>query len=439
MCGFYTVTLATYRRLVRRKRAKARRTWWLHRKGDIKLSQPRLKQLKATLAQHHSRDLVFLNHIQIAMDPDWNGPWKCVTCSKINGKKAAFCDRCGDTWEHGLPHDTQPKADASQTTWTYHRWKDWETGAHNTWEQSSASSRSSSRRLRDQTKTGPRRRKPRTKAAGSKAKGRGKGKQGPPGDGQPGLRPLPPPPAPPPWPTLDHATALASNTTTVSPDPGTATLTQQQQTENREIARLLREAYPDAQTRPAEATAAIERAEQGIKKNVTKSLHSATKALDRAQKLLAETSDARRVHRNSWLAHLTESIKTWETQLETYRKHGAALQEMALKARADIAAARADIQRLSTQETDGQAALAAVPVPLAEEGHQEDVVDSEEEKLRLQLQSILQTCAGSLGVTATSPADVQTIISDEEREERGTNKRPRSVEPGVSQPGQAAK
>ena len=222
-------------------------------------------------------------------------------------------------------------------------------------------------------------------------------------------------------------------------DPGTAALTQQQQTENREIARLLREAYPDAQTRPAEATAAIERAEQGIKKNVTKSLHSATKALDRAQKLLAETSDARRVHRNSWLAHLTESIKTWETQLETYRKHGAALQEMALKARADIAAARADIQRLSSQESDGQAALAAVPAPLAEEGHQEDVVDSEEEKLRLQLQSILQTCAGSIGVTATSPADVQTIISDEEREERGTNKRPRSVEPGAPQPGQAAK
>lgn len=216
-------------------------------------------------------------------------------------------------------------------------------------------------------------------------------------------------------------------------------MTQQQLTENREIARLLREAYPDTNTRPAEATAAIERAEQGLKKSVTKSLHSATKALDRAQKLLTETSDARRVHRNSWLAHLSESIKTWESQLEAYRKHGAALQELALTARADIAAARADIQRLSSQEPEGSMALAAVQVPLVEEGQQEDLVDSEEEKLRLQLQNILHTCAGSLGVTVASPAEVQTIISDEEKEDRTTNKRPRSVEPGAVQPGQTTK
>ena len=209
----------------------------------------------------------------------------------------------------------------------------------------------------NQTKTGHRRRKPRAKAQAPKPKGGGKGRKGHAGDGQQGSRPLPPPPAPPPWPTLDHATALAANTTTVSPDSGTTAMNQQLQAENREIARLLREAYPDAQTRPAEATAAIERAEQGLKKSVTKSLHSATKALDKAQKLLTETSEARRLHRNSWLAHLTESIKTWESQLETYRKHGAALQEMALKARADIAAGRADIQRLSSQEPEGSTAL----------------------------------------------------------------------------------
>ena len=373
------------------------------------------------------------------MDMDWIGPWKCSSCSKINGKKAAFCDRCGDSWEQGIPHDTKQKTVSTSSAWTYNRWKDWDPGAQEAWEDASASSRSSSRRQFNQTKTGQRRCKPRAKAQAPKPKGGGKGRKGPIGDGQQGSRPLPPPPAPPPWPTLDHATALAANTTTVAPDPGTTAMNQQLQAENREIARLLREAYPDTQTRPAEATAAIERAEQGLKKSVTKSLHSATKALDKAQKLLTETSEARRLHRNSWLAHLTESIKTWESQLETYRKHGAALQEMALKARADITAARADIQRLSPQEPEGSTALAAVPMPLAEEGQQEDLVDSEEERLRLQLQGILQTCAGSLGVAVASPADVQTIASDDEQGERGTNKRPRSVEPGMGQPGQTAK
>ena len=433
------MTLSTYRRLARRKRASARRTWWLHRKGYIKLTAARIRQVQATLAHHHSRDLVFLRHIQVAMDPDWNGPWKCASCSKINGKKAAFCDRCGDSWEHGLQHNAKSQTDTSQATWTYQRWKDWGTDANQTWDRSSASSRSSSRRQFDRPKTGPRRRKPRTKASAPKPKGRGRGNKGYAGDGQSSSLPLPPPSAPPPWPTLDHATALASNTTTVSQDSGAAQLTQQQLTENREIARLLREAYPDANTRPAEATAAIERAEQGLKKSVTKSLHSATKALDRAQKLLTETSDARRVHRSSWLAHLTESIKTWESQLEAYRKHGAALQELALKARADIAAARADIQRLSSQEPEGSMALAAVQVPLVEEGQQEDLVDSEEERLRQQLQNILHTCAGSLGVTVASPTEVQTIISDEDKDDRTTNKRQRSVEPGAGQPGQTAK
>ena len=428
---FFSVALSTQRRSERRKRAAARRRWWLHKHGHIRLSASQLHHLRATLAKHHSRDLTHLRLISLEMNADWDGPWRCSSCMKTNGKKAAFCDRCGDSWRNGTPHKSQPQPEEAPG-WTYNRWSDWQNQAQQNWEKSSSSSRSSSRKHQPKPKTARRPRRPKGNNA-QPNRGRGKGRKGQGrGDGQPSALPLPPPPAPPPWPTIDRATSLVSAVNTVPvADSTTTAATQQLQADNREFARLLRDAYPDAQTRPPEATAAIERAEQGMTKNVTKSLHSATKALDKAQKLLAEAAEARRVHRNSWLAHLSESIKTWETQLETYRRHGAALQELAQKARADIAAARSDIQRLSTQEPGNQAIVAA-SAAIAEEGQTEDQTDADEEKLRTQLQGILQTCAGSLGVTIPAPADVQTIASDDDHDgERAHHKRPRSVEPGA--------
>ena len=79
--------------------------------------------------------------------------------------------------------------------------------------------------------------------------------------------------------------------------------------------------------------------------------------------------------------------------------------------------------------------MAAATITVAEEGQTEDQADADEERLRAQLQGVLQTCASSLGMSAAFTPDVQTIISDEERDvERGNNKRPRSVEPGAGAP-----
>jgi hypothetical protein len=79
--------------------------------------------------------------------------------------------------------------------------------------------------------------------------------------------------------------------------------------------------------------------------------------------------------------------------------------------------------------------LGAATITVAEEGQNEDHADADEERLRAQLQGVLQTCASSLGVSAAIAPDVQTIPSDEERDtERGNNKRPRSVEPGAGAP-----
>lgn len=47
--------LASRRRTLRRRRALARRHWWLHRIGAAILSTKRLSQIRHTLGSHHSR------------------------------------------------------------------------------------------------------------------------------------------------------------------------------------------------------------------------------------------------------------------------------------------------------------------------------------------------------------------------------------------------
>ena len=267
-------------------------------------------------------------------DPSWTGPWKCATCHKTNGKKAAFCDRCGDTWENGAPHAAQKQESMESTdqSWTYRPWQDWRKSSQYRADSVSSTHSSVSSHRGQPAASGKNKQKQNRRRGQPKAsQGRSKGKKGN-GKGDGGKAPpVPPPPETPSWPTLDNASfpalaALPASTSTTAPN-----VNLQLAAENRMLVQLLRDAYPVAQDRPPDAKAAIDKSEQELNKHVTKSIHSATKSLDKAQRLLTETTEARRRHRSSWIAHLTESIKTWETQLEAFRKHSAALQDLAQK------------------------------------------------------------------------------------------------------------
>ena len=83
--------------LARRKRAQARRRWWLHRTGIIRLTAPQVKHLKAILALHHSRDPQFLQALDVEMDPAWTGPWKCATCHKNKWEEGCILRQ---VWRH---------------------------------------------------------------------------------------------------------------------------------------------------------------------------------------------------------------------------------------------------------------------------------------------------------------------------------------------------
>ena len=114
----------------------------------------------------------------------------------------------------------------------------------------------------------------------------------------------------------------------------------------------------------------------------------------------------------------------------TSPKQQAAFQEIASKARSDIELARNAIQGLSTGATS--AALAAIPsiATIATEQDDNADADKEEEKIQCQLQTVLQSCAASLGLPVP-PADEQIDMLDltGEEENRAKSKRPRSLEP----------
>ena len=391
---------------MRRRRAKARLDWWLFRKGFIQLPVHRIWHIHHTLAQHHSRDKVFLRAITRTMDLDWQGAWRCGTCKKVNGKKAAFCDRCGGTWQAGTPHSNAPKG---QKQWSYSSWKDWE----EEWEDGEGdwqSSRSSHPTTRGKSPAAHASRKPkgrRSKASKNHGgpKGRGKGKNAKSQDSAVTVTSSPPPPTP--WPSFEQPPALPATTQAVAPT--TAALNQH----NADWIAAIKQDYPDRSTMPENLRAMVEKHEKTQAKSAVKSLHSATTALDKAQRQLSETMDAKQKHRASWISHLTESLKVWEASLEEYRRHQAGLQELVAKAKEDITAARKDIERLNAQVGTQQNAQ----TPLAVETQPEDSTDCEEERLRAALQGTLQACAGSLGLQVATPSSpVQTILSDEEKE-----------------------
>ena len=99
------------------------------------------------------------------------------------------------------------------------------------------------------------------------------------------------------------------------------------------------------------------------------------------------------------MEYLKDGLQAWESSLEGYRRHQAALQEAAATARADIATARQAIEMNAKAAEDPSAPRIVMAQPIREEieeAGQEEQLDQEEEKLRSSLQSVLTACAGSL-------------------------------------------
>ena len=177
----------------------------------------------------------------------------------------------------------------------------------------------------------------------------------------------------------------------------------------------------------------IEKLEKESAKMVTKNLHSTTAAMGKAPKTLADAPEAKRQHRSRWAAHISEAIKTWESQLHDFRRQQASFQEVVGKARVDIETYKSTIQNLTTRVS--QATLASMP-PMVPTVPEDQEVENEEERWQSQRQSALKACAESLGIYAGSAAPQEGQLQQQGMEdlefvdaEAKSKKPPRALEP----------
>ena len=343
-------------------------------------------------------------------------PWICP-CGRINKKTALTCVICWQHWTSGTKHDVTPK---QKTYGGNAQWEDWSTW--NQWADAEGAGRqqSQSPRMRQQQGSSS----PRGRKGKGKNKGKGKAKSemssSPFGGGKGGSTPLPP------WPAWSAPEVLASPFQTAQSNKASTM---------QEMAVHLRQAYKDS-VPPPDVKSFLEKAEKESSRNNIKSLQAATKSLDHAQKALRDAIAAKKEHRLQWTKHVGEGIKIWEAQLESFRVHQAALSENASRARAEIDSSRRILKEVS-ENTVREGGL-SIPQPIQEESEdasQENVADPEEQKLRDQLQGVLNACAGSLGITVDPAEDKVQEVSDEEVDKAPAIKRPRSVEP--AKPGSA--
>ena len=199
-----------------------------------------------------------------------------------------------------------------------------------------------------------------------------------------------------------------------------------------EMAQALRRAYPDITKTPDDVKALLEKADKEAGRLGLKNLQQAAKHLDKAKKHLKEVNDQRKAHRARWLQHVTEGVTMWERQLEEYRRHQATLTDLATRTQTEISTTSRTIQILGAAGTGS--ALPAIPVPEAPDTIDLEDTDQEEEQLRQKLQTILRSCAHSLGISPDVPPQHAEGLPDaagkgDEKQEEKPPKRQRSLEP----------
>jgi hypothetical protein len=335
-------------------------------------------------------------------------PWVCP-CGRLNKKSANQCAICWSHWTKGKKHDVTPKqqtygsADKWESAWNRweHGWEDW----NQEWDDAESVGRPSSLSPRGRATHhedySPRGRtykgKGKTKSK-NKSKGKSESNTSSFGPGSTSSAQLPS------WPSW--------NPPELNSSPFQSTQSNKNST-MQEMAAHLRQAYKEKEA-PPDVQAFLDKAEKEFSRNNIKSLQAATKSLDHAQKALRDAVQAKKEHRLQWTKHVGDGVKIWETQLESFRVHQAALSEQASKARAEIELSRRILKEVS--ESSVKEGNLSIPQPIQEEtedANTDNAVDPEEQKLRDQLQGVLNACAGSLGLQATE-VQIQEVSDDDQ-------------------------
>ena len=396
-CCLIATLTPTARRWQRRQRAKARCAWFLHRTGRVRLTVHQLGELHHTLAQHHSKDPIFLEKIRRAMAQQWTS-WTCP-CGRRNKKSAVFCGTCGMEWRASY---ADPGAGAG-APWP--RDGDWTSD----WRSASLSPRRqpSRGRPRNDHAQGGRGGKGRGHDQG-KARGKG-GKQGPgagkgqgAGQGQPAgkgqAQPTLAPASEPTWSAPNAPPVTAPQ----PPQPPRESLAED--TAVRNLIRTLKR-NPDALTPELQdALSSVSIIEQ---KNNGKTMHNAVTRWTKAQNAHAAAIKARSTLHCAWRNFVAEAVQRWETYANDFSRQDQELQTSINNTKETLVAAQTELETVNAQvsRATGAAPTEAPVEPTA------DAMNVEDEAARLDQASTrinegLTTMISNLGSVRRRAEDV---------------------------------
>ena len=327
-------------------------------------------------------------------------PWRCP-CNRLNKKTHVHCPQCKRHWTAGTRHSTQP-AYAWYAEEEGSQWNQWESPA-----------------------VGRQKQRPsRSKSLRSK-KGKGKGAAG--GQEQQQTSPFATPMAIPPWPSPD--TGFAGGQTAIRAQASTASLgssaTGPFQTPASDLLIAVRKQFPDMTKAPIEVREAVEKEEASNSQRIGADLHRTSSQINKATKQLNQLREARSRHREQWLRHLKDSITAWESQMKSFQEQQKQYIEQTNKAKAELSAARRNLQTLNKLAGLQSSAKAETPeTQELEEGVGE--LDATEAALTRQVQDCLKQAAAIV-----NPSDVHDIMDSDDDGVDGApkSKRQRSLEP----------
>eukprot|EP00435_Cladocopium_sp_Y103_P039427 s1754_g10.t1 len=393
--------VADLRRL-RRKRATIRRALWLHRQGGHPLTHSQILTAIQVLRSHHSADFKHIAHLRRLLalsQSEMTQPWRCVRCWKVASPMHVHCTRCGGRWDKFMdqtykPPDRPqtPRAQESRQVTSTGGW-DWKWEAE---EEEIATPKSRQRSASNKPKNRRRRRKKK--------------------DAEEDVPVYTAPALPAPW------TAMESQPKRVTTAPSSSTVT----TENELIlAQQLKDAYPNPDEMPDTAKAAIAKAGLKADERLRADMHRTTDILDKSRQTFRKLQEARRKHREAWLAHLKKLIETLKKQTEAFQT-----QQQDYIDRIKLAQKEIHTSRRTMQKLNAQAAIKTTTAPLEEDDEDEVqilAVASSDDQLRTQIQELLQQAAALVDDT---PIDIKSELgSDDHMEDERQSKRQRSQEP----------
>ena len=310
---FTTEPEASWHRRQRRKRTFARTVLRNVTGGLVSRSHPSVAKAVRALRQHHSK-----SSLPEAVTAMAAAAWKCVPCSRMCGKAADFCGKCGKHWSQVAEGYTA--AARNPLPWKPSRADE---------EQWPRSPRKRSPRARRPQQTGKGQtgqQQPQPKGAPG-AKGGGKAEVA-----KPSVDALPPPPP---------AVLVAG------PKGATSTTSSSSSTEKAQLEALTGCLFAVKDHLPQEVRETLEKLQLVETATTTKDLHRAVASQAQAKRQLLAIQAARATYMEAWHSYVDKVSKLLQTQMAEQQTQLEAFDEAELQWSNSLEKSSADLARLA--------------------------------------------------------------------------------------------